>query len=427
MLTATSLPAEMKNFRYQYISVERPPSQECSIKMTEVAKAEGMHFYRGTVEDISKRLEVIAEICRCDMRRIVNAMQLFRHTQSRQHSSKGLDDTNIFDSLPLMHCPTSSKEIADRPLILSVEPRLVHKHKHTAITISGKSFASTSTNLFIGGRVCNHFRIIGDNKIIAVCPPCVVPDGVSEEAIYEDELARNIDCLTCKFVNVVVSKKCANGLIIQSNSALAGTSSTYSNSWTLEYDIPIRDDIWDTKTSREDFIRKLKAQKRNQANMASEENDENMSRGDDYELMSSDEEDLEDNSNLPEISSARQNIGVEKKSTERTISVEDIDPQNLLDKATADMDATGEISIAEPMISSEARQSYFEEINNHAEALRRVSDAILLEDAFMDLAIPSLAGPVEGFGFDTPEALSCKSSHADPLIDKLSKDKKTKP
>ena len=61
--------------------------------------------------------------------------------------------------------------------------------------------------------------------------------------------------------------------------------------------------------------------------------------------------------------STRQNIGVEKKCMDRTISVEDIDPQNLLDKATADMDATGDISIAEPMISSEASQSSFKEIN----------------------------------------------------------------
>ncbi len=418
VLTAASVPAEMKNFRYQCISLERPPSQECSIKMAEVAKAEGMHFYRGTVEDKSKRLELIAEICRCDMRMIVNAMQLFHHAKSRQRSSK-LDDSNIFDKLPSTHRPTSLYEIPDRPLIFSVEPRLVHKHKHTTIIISGKSFASTSTSLFIGGRVCNHFRIIGDNKIVAICPPCVVPDGVSEEAIYEDELARNIDCLTCKFVEVVVSKKCANGLIIQSNSALAGTSSNYSTSWTLEYDIPLRDDIWETKTSREDFIRKLKAQKHKQTNM---------SRGGDDGLASSGEEEFEENLILPETSCTRQNIDVEEKSTDRTFT-ERVDPQNLLDKATADMDATGEISIAEPMLSFEASQISFEELNNHAEALRRFSDANLMEDAFMDLAIPSLAGPVEGFGFDAPEALSCidSLSYADPFIDKLSKDKKKKP
>ena len=422
VLTASSLPAEMKNLRYQYISLERPPPQECSMKMAEVATAEGMHFYRATVEDISKRLELIAEICKCDMRKILNTMQIFRHAKSQKRSSKGLNDTNIFELLPTMHCSSAlSTVVADRPLILSVEPRLVLRDKHTVITISGENFATASTNLFIGGRVCNHFRIVDDNKIIAVCPPCVIPDGVTNDAIYEDELSRNIDCLTCKYVDVVVSKKCANGLILHSSSSLAGTNSPESESWTLEYDMPLRDGIWEIKTTREDFIRKLKAQKLKQTNMARENDDG---------LMSSDEEEFDDNTNLAESNMTRQNIDDgEKRSTDFESNNDFVDPQALLDEATVDMEFAGELISTKPMASSETSQTPFGDINTLAEDLRRLSDAILMEDAFTDLAIPALAGSVEGFGFDTIESLNSIDSLScmDPMIDKLSKEKNKKP
>jgi hypothetical protein len=93
------------------------------------------------------------------------------------------------------------------------------------------------------------------------------------------------------------------------------------------------------------------------------------------------------------------------------------------------MDDIDEIFCNESLISSGACQSLFSEVNNLAEDLSRLSDAIVLEEAFTNLAIPSLAGSVEGFGFDTLESLSCidSISCADPLIDKLSKEKNKKP
>ncbi len=419
VLTASSFPAEMNNLRYQYISLERPPPHECSIKMAEVANSEGMDFYRATVEDISKRLEMIAEICRCDMRKILNAMQLFRHAKSRQRKSNAMKDTNIFELQQMEPCTSLSTVVADRPSILSVEPRLVPKDRHSLVTISGKNFASSTTNLLIGGRVCSHFRILNDNKIIAVCPPCVIPEGVSENAIYEDEFAKNIDCLTCKFVDVVVRRACANGLILHSNSSLTGTCNSEYENWTIEYDIPLREDVWEVKTTREDFIRKMKARKLEQANMAKDNDDG---------LMPSDEEEFEDDTNHHKRNNL-QHFECETSGTKCGTDIEDVDPQTLLESATVDMDDIVEILCNESLISSEACQSSFSEVNNLAEDLSRLSDAILLEDAFTNLAIPSLAGSVEGFGFDTLESLSCidSISCADPLIDKLSKEKNKKP
>lgn len=390
------------------------------MKMAEVAKAEGMPFYRATVEDISKRLELIAEICRCDMRKILNSMQLFRHAKPRKCSSKGPNDVNISELLPTMQGSTLSTVVADRPLIRSVEPRLVFKDKHTLITISGENFTSTSTNLLIDGRLCNHFRIISDSKIIAACPPCVIPDGVTEEAIYEDEFSKSIDCLSCKFIDVAVTKKCSNGLILHSNSLLAGTRTHESHSWTLEYDIPLREDIWEMKTTREDFIRKLKAQKLKQTDTASDN---------DAGLTSFDDEELEFDTKTAESCNTRQRVDSKKISTGNKSNCDGVHPQTLLDEAMNDLRDTQEISTTKSLVSPETSRTTFREIKNLAEDYRRLSDAILLEDAFTDLAVPLLAGSVEGFGFDTLESLSCidSLSCADPMIDKLSKEKNKKP
>ena len=74
-------------------------------------------------------------------------------------------------------------------------------------------------NLFIEGEQCRHFCVVSDNTIVDVCPHCDLTKakGVSDGAIYEDELTKNIDYLTCKFVKVVVHKKCSNGLILDSS------------------------------------------------------------------------------------------------------------------------------------------------------------------------------------------------------------------
>ena len=69
------------------------------------------------------------------------------------------------------------------------------------------------------------------------------------------------------------------------------------------------------------------------------------------------------------------------------------------------------------------RQTPLREVNNLADDLRRLSDTILLEDSFSTLAIPSLAGSVDGFGFDDINSISCP----DQVIDKLAKEKNKKP
>lgn len=428
VLTATSMPAGLNNFRFQYIALERPLPEECSIKMATVSKAEGMSFNDDiNLEEKLKRLSLIAEACQCDMRKILNEMQLFHFAKSQQSNVK-LDMDNFGLQPDDTACSTSQTMVEeDIPLVLSVEPQLVPRDRHTLITITGKGFSSTSfplqpsvvkpSILLIGGKECQHFRAISDTKIVAVCPPCTIPEGVSEKAIYEAEGSRHIDCLTCKFVDVIVRKKCSNGLLLDSSSCLD------SKIWNIEYDIPLRDDCHEEKASKEDFIRKLNAQKLAQKKMA-EENDG---------LMSSDEEEFDDKRDTPPSFSSssdddqdeNENGDTKMDDTPQKTSEElkDLDPEILLEEAL-DVLESDESLTNEATLSTEVHRISLLDVNQIADELERLSDAVLFEDSFTSLAIPSLSGSVEGFGFNATDS---SSTATDPSIDKLTKQENKKP
>lgn len=443
VLTATSVPAELSNFRFKYITLERPLPQECSIKMAQVSKSEGMSFHDISLEEKLKRLSLIAEVCQCDMRKILNTMQLFAKSEPSNNTKV---DMNNFGLQPNANCSSNMSNVVvedDRPLVSTVEPKLVPRDKHTLITITGKGFSSTTfpaqpsdmfqpTVVFIGGKECTHFRVISDTQIIAVCPPCVIPRGVSKDIRYEEEGSKNIDCLTCKFAEIVVYKKSSNGLLLHSNSHL-GAFGTKSNSWNVEYDIQLRDDDWEARASKDDLARKLNAQKKAQKNMA-DNNDGLMSSSDEEEfdakpgpkkkeIESESEEDDKplDDKKLGVASTEKMEDKHDSKESE-TEELIDVDPQTLLDEVIAKLDCKE--PSREAMVPSDTNPMSLIDANNFADELARLSDAILIEDSLSSLAIPSLSGAVEGFG---SHAIDPSYSTTDPTIDKLSKAKNKKP
>ena len=446
VLTATSVPAELSNFRFKYITLERPLPQECSIKMAQVSKSEGMSFHDISLEEKLKRLSLIAEVCQCDMRKILNTMQLFQFAKSQTSSSNVKVGMNNFGLQPSANCSsnTSSNVVVEddgRPFVSTVEPKLVPRDKHTLITITGKGFSSTSfpsqpsdmvepTVVFIGGKECSYFRVVNDTKIIAVCPPCVIPRGVSKDIRYEIEGSKNIDCLTCKFAEIVVYKKSSNGLLLDSNSHI-GAFGAKSNSWNVEYDIQLRDDDWEARASKDDLARRLNAQKKAQKNMANE-NDGLMSSSDEEEFDAKlrhpkkkeiESESEEDDNPLGAASTEKMEDEHDGKESETEEPI-DVDPQTLLDEEIAKLECHSEEPSREAAIPTDANPMPLTDVNNFADELARLSDAILIEDSLSSLAIPSLSGAVEGFG---SHAIDPSYSTTDPTIDKLSKAKNKKP
>ncbi|KAL7552235.1 hypothetical protein ACHAWF_015467 [Thalassiosira exigua] len=432
VLTSTSIPNELgpgTGLKHRKVALLRPSPRECATRIAAVAAAEGLRFRRDVKasDEQLRRLSLIAEACQCDLRRILNEMHLFRSTLAPSADAERLAGTVVPQLEVGSHrLSVGPGTVWDLPQITGVEPLLVPKDAHTLITISGKNFLSqrgvNPLELFLGGVACRHFRVVDDCKIVAVCPPCVFPEGVSEEAIYEEN--KEIDCLTCKFLEVVARKRCANGLFLDSGADAEG-----SPHWNIEYDIPLRDTVMGKKRSRAELIQKLKAKR-----LAQEKKTDN-----DDGFMSSEEdgEDLE-TKEPDQISGCCGDVGekhddlekaeVESKELEvkrEDPGVKEVDPQTMLDEATAVIDQCGNASDPGTTLPLPENQYSFtlNTISDFADDLGCLSDVTLLEDSLVMLAVPSLSGPVEGFGAHAVDS----STATDPSINRLCNGKNKKP
>lgn len=243
ILTATSFPDELANIRHRYVNLERPSAHECAIKMAEVFRAEGMQL----PDDASlghklTRLSAFAEFFHCDLRKIFNEMQLFCSCAGwLDPRGDRLVELTKFD--PLTSLNEARTQFEDLPIIRSITPRIVSRENHTLVTIQGEHFLPLDlpkerTELFIGGKKCSHFEVICAEKIVAVCPPCELPEGVSNDAIYEDALG--VDCLSAKYARVLVRRRSSNGLVLASSSVFdlgqqTDLSLPRSTQWNIEY------------------------------------------------------------------------------------------------------------------------------------------------------------------------------------------------
>eukprot|EP00984_Skeletonema_dohrnii_P014095 scaffold5891_cov116-Skeletonema_dohrnii-CCMP3373.AAC.5 len=274
VLTATSFPAQLyynNIIRYKSIELRRPSPVECCDKIDQVRKSEGMTLRDGVNREVGG-LSLIAETYECDLRKILNEMQMFRH----ETTQSGHSDIQQVNSAVSKRDTSGDNVDEDNPLILDIQPRILPRDRHAILTIKGRNLFQSE--LFIGGKVCKHFAVVSDSKVIAICPPCTFPEGVNRDAIYKDD--QHIDCLSSKFAEVVLQKKCpSSGLKLDTKSNSYSGSSSRTN-WNVEYDIPLRESKFDQQMSRQAFIRESKAKLKRQ---------QNQNKSDDG-FMSSDEE-----------------------------------------------------------------------------------------------------------------------------------------
>eukprot|EP00970_Alexandrium_tamarense_P019428 scaffold14018_cov200-Alexandrium_tamarense.AAC.4 len=357
--------------------------------MEDIAKSEGMVLGGDATND---GLSVIAEHFDCDLRRIVNEMQLF-------HFSPGTTQTSNFVALSLPAPQVTYPTTDDRPLITSIEPAIVPRESYTVVTILGKNF--TSAILYIGGMACIYYSVVNDSKIVAVCPPL----DVSREATNGRYEAR--------FAEVVVRKRCSNGLILGSDSCLPieEVELTSRVTWNIQYDIPVEQSLLEQKLSKVEFIRRARAQRRR---------DEANGNYDDGFLSSSDEE-FEKVDPSPEIAKTSDDT-VDDETPNKDAAKVSVDPKTLLDEAVAKASSgifeQNDKTTCSSTLTSESSQYSSLQIDVLADEMSRLSDAALFEYSLTSLGIRDLSGSVEGFGYDP---LSESSLTDDLSIEKLSK------
>ena len=417
VLTATSTPSQLVdgNFKYEQIELQRPSIKECCAKMKEVAIAEDMALKQmGKCPELNDGLSLIADYFQCDIRKILNEMQLFHRSISytppdRKVFPRGwklkIDGSNDFNT------------VTDWPIILGIEPSLIPRDQHTLITITGKNFLSTEpATLYMGGEICSNFKVVSDSKIVAVCLPLIVPHGVSKALVYKSCYSNPITCLTSKFIDIAVRKRCSNGLVL---STLSCPPSQRSN-WNIEYDAPIELSLLDQMIEQQHVRRMVKA-KAQQKRLQNEE---------DNGFMSSEEEMEFGNDDTPKPS---KNIIIHDSSDEEAegtceasnATQQDVDPRTLLNSVTVDYKVDQLAKEASETVHTKNCSSTIEELEIFAKDMDWMSDVAFLEEKLVGL--PMLSGAVEGLGSQSADGLFTDSNPADPTIDKLSKDSHQRP
>ena len=192
--------------------------------MAQIARMEGMKWHKNVnPEEIKDEMAQIAKFCGCDLRRIMNEMQLYGLGQSHSTSSSILDSPSIPCSDPM--------NIIDieYPMIEGISPSTVKAHDYTVITIIGKHFsAGGEVEVVIGNQSCPFTRMMDENTILAVVPPCQIPDNVDGfgmkkyKTLYEESLAT-------RYASIRLSIRRPNSLLLRSDAANTTAGSSDEN------------------------------------------------------------------------------------------------------------------------------------------------------------------------------------------------------
>lgn len=242
-LTANTVPESLlsSHIRYLHVETSLPRPEECVPKVKRILKKEGLHRRERFTESsaANKQLSLISQLCKCDLRRIVNELQLFATAPPRS-GSEGDDP---------MKCESSTVDNASPseylgPTIRDISPREVSPHDLSLVTIRGKHFTpETSLEVYFGSQVSPAVKVLNDSTILAVCPPCSVAAGVTDSGVIE---RTGRESRTSRFAPVSI-KVYAHGKVLSRSDAVEYTTnelcdgtpcSSIGGHWNIEYAFP---------------------------------------------------------------------------------------------------------------------------------------------------------------------------------------------
>lgn len=187
ILTAPNPPHQLLNsiqYRYGYLS--KPSPSECASKMCQIAKMENMTWNNTYGTDIKNGLASIAKMCNCDLRRIMNEMQLFNHGSGFKKEQPIIEEKHqlLLDT-------------SDRFEIESVSPKQVSFNSQSMLTIRlSKSLENVSSlSVIIGDQLSPKTKLVSPKTIQTICPPCNIPDHVDEFGLIKKIHDRSLDTM----------------------------------------------------------------------------------------------------------------------------------------------------------------------------------------------------------------------------------------
>lgn len=247
-LTANVVPDALlsSSIRYRHLETFLPKPKECVTKMRQIIKSEGFSlidtFAYPSVTD--KQLSFIAQLCKCDLRRVINELQLYASGPSVMKTD---GDATTESSTP--EITYDSRVDFATPIITDISPKQVSPHDLSLLTIRGKNFTSlraSGRDIFvqvsIGNQLCPAVRILNDSTILAVLPSYLPPRGVDDFGVIEKT---GQESRTSRFAPLSIHFHCAFGLISTLDATTSttelcdGTSSiSLGRRWNVEYAFP---------------------------------------------------------------------------------------------------------------------------------------------------------------------------------------------
>ena len=233
---------------------------ECASKMCQIAKMEQMHWkIRGHNTEVKKRLEMIAKICQCDLRKIMNEMQLFN-----RGTSKALGQEHTGSLHEKIDKSTELKYDLD-PTITRISPDVVQSNEFTATLIHGKHFLnapfandlSIEAVVYFGNQKSPASRILDDTTIAAICPPCVIPENVDSSGLCTHTFQQS---LNCRYAPVAVHLVTSKGVIVCSDSnqfKISMGDGSYAATPNITYDFPDIEFGTERKAKSNELIKKF--------------------------------------------------------------------------------------------------------------------------------------------------------------------------
>ena len=188
--------------------------------MCQIAKMEKMIWQDGLKDrQIKEGLATIAKMCKCDLRKIMNEMQLYNN------GSVCKKKKNLASETKSSH--RAMKPNQSFPSLSCVLPNMISSSTHTVLQIRGKHFfnnpvflgADVSVKVTVGEQQCPATKIVDDNNIFAVCPPCLIPTHVTGCGIIKNTHQRSLDCI---HQPVRVKLTATNGIVYSVDSNLSG-------------------------------------------------------------------------------------------------------------------------------------------------------------------------------------------------------------
>jgi hypothetical protein len=229
-LTCNSFPKGLSSASLRYRSMEtcRPTPEECASWMDQLMQNEGISMQLNGGSDRTKYMASITELCGCDIRRILHELQLFAKCKGEPNAKT--DDAANHASLTL---DESGPRSDVRPVaVVEVSPEKVPSDDFSLIKVKGNNFCALITSstsdessngwpvdVYVGDQICPSARIVDDETILAVCPPCRRPANVDEFGLRQHACSSRAS-LEIRFASLTIQSCRPSGGVSVSSTAI---------------------------------------------------------------------------------------------------------------------------------------------------------------------------------------------------------------